>query len=146
VDPQAPTGTVSVVIASDHQPQFTIHEAVAWDRLVVEDAALAAVRAADAICFGSLAQRTGEGAAAVRRLVGASRPGILRIFDVNLRPPFVQPEVVRASLELARQPPDWRGRAFGAAGRSCRGGGHRQRWRCLHGGIGPGAIARLASG
>ena len=101
VDSQAPTGTVSVEIGSDHQPRFTIHEAVAWDRLVVEDAALAAVRNADAVCFGSLAQRTPTGAAAERRLVDAAQPGALRIFDINLRPPFVQPEVVRASLERA---------------------------------------------
>ncbi len=101
VDPQAPTGTVGVEVGSDHQPRFTIHENAAWDRLVPEDTALAAVRAADAICFGSLAQRTEAGAAAVRRLVGASRSGGLRIFDVNLRPPFVDPGVVRASLELA---------------------------------------------
>ena len=101
VDPQAPTGTVGVEIGPDHQPRFTIHEDVAWDRLIVEDAVLAAVRAADAVCFGSLAQRTVAGATAVRRLVEASGPAGLRIFDVNLRPPFVYPEVVHASLELA---------------------------------------------
>lgn len=99
VDAQVPTGTVGVEIGPDHQPQFTIYENVAWDRLAVEDAALAAVRTADAVCFGSLAQRTAGGAAAVRQLVSASGPDALRIFDVNLRPPFIQPEVIRASLE-----------------------------------------------
>jgi fructokinase len=99
-DPQASTGTVGVEIGPDHQPRFTIHEDVAWDRLAVEEAALAAVQTADAVYFGSLAQRTATGANAVRRLVGASRSDALRIFDVNLRAPFVQPEVVRASLEL----------------------------------------------
>jgi fructokinase len=100
-DREAPTGTVGVEIRPDHQPRFTIHEGVAWDRLAVEDAALAAMRAADVVCFGSLAQRTAGGAGAVRRLVAAARPGALRIFDVNLRPPFVQKEVVEASLGLA---------------------------------------------
>ena len=98
---EAPTGTVSVEIGPDHQPRFTIHEDVAWDRLAVEDAALEALRAADAVCFGSLAQRTAGGAESVRRLVAASLPGALRIFDVNLRPPFVRQEVVEASLDLA---------------------------------------------
>ncbi len=101
VDAQAPTGTVGVSLGPDHQPRFAIHEDVAWDRLVVEEAALAAVRAADAVCFGSLAQRTASGAAAVRQLVSASGTSALRVFDVNLRPPFVQPEVIGASLELA---------------------------------------------
>ena len=67
--------------------------------LAVEEAALAAVQSADAVCFGSLAQRTAAGASAVRRLVDASGPDALRIFDVNLRLPFVQTEVVCASLE-----------------------------------------------
>jgi fructokinase len=100
-DREAPTGTVGVEIGSDHQPRFSIHEGVAWDRLAVEDRALEAIRSADAVCFGSLAQRTAGGAEAVRRLVTASRPGALRIFDVNLRPPFVRQEVVEASLGLA---------------------------------------------
>jgi fructokinase len=101
VDPEAPTGTVGVELGPDRQPRFTIHEGVAWDRLAAPDAALAALGHADAVCFGSLAQRTAAGAAAVRRLVGAARPGAWRICDINLRPPFVQPEVVAASLALA---------------------------------------------
>ena len=101
VDPQTPTGTVGVEIGPDHQPRFTVREDVAWDRLAVAEAALAAMQSADAVCFGSLAQRTAGGAEAVRRLVAASRPGALRLFDINLRPPFVRPEVVRASLALA---------------------------------------------
>jgi fructokinase len=96
VDRAAPTGTVGVEIGPDHQPRFTIHEDVAWDRLTVEDTALAALRTADAVCFGSLAQRSAG--AAVRRLVAAARPGALRIFDINLRSPFVKQEVVEASL------------------------------------------------
>jgi len=38
VDSQAPTGTVGVEIGPDHQPRFTIHEDVAWDRLAVAEA------------------------------------------------------------------------------------------------------------
>lgn len=101
IDREAPTGTVGVELGADGQPRFTIHENVAWDRLDIEDAALAAVRAADAVCFGSLAQRTAGGAAAVRRLLAAARPDALRICDINLRPPFDGPEVIRASLGLA---------------------------------------------
>ena len=57
------------------------------------------MQTADAVCFGNLVQRTAVGASAVRRLVDASGPDALRIFDVNLRLPFVQTEVVCASLE-----------------------------------------------
>jgi fructokinase len=101
VDREAPTGTVSVEVGPNHQPRYTIHENVAWDRLTVEGIALMAVGAADAVCFGTLAQRTPGGAETLRRLVGAAHPGALRVLDINLRPPFVKPEVILASLELA---------------------------------------------
>lgn len=101
VDLAAPTGTVGVELGADHQPRFTIHTDVAWDRLAVTDAGLAALRTLDAVCFGSLAQRTAAGANAVRRLVAAARPDAWRVFDINLRPPFVDPQAIAASLELA---------------------------------------------
>src|SRR5688500_19538552 len=46
VDPTAPTGTVSVQVARDGQPQFTIHESVAWDRIIGEAKARRAVEEA----------------------------------------------------------------------------------------------------
>jgi fructokinase len=98
---EAPTGTVGVEIGPDNQPRFTIHEDAAWDRLTVEEAGLRAASEVDAVCFGSLSQRTRGGALAVRRLVAASRPDTLRVFDVNLRPPLVQQEAIEASLGLA---------------------------------------------
>lgn len=101
LDPLAPTGTVSVRLDSGGQPQFTIHEQVAWDALTADAASLAAVAAADAVCFGTLAQRTPAGCAAVQALVAASPATALRIFDINLRQHFHGPEVIRASLELA---------------------------------------------
>ncbi|MGD0814074.1 MAG: PfkB family carbohydrate kinase [Verrucomicrobiota bacterium] len=49
VDPSAPTGTVSVALSADGQPRFTIHEDVAWDRLALDNSALAAAAEADAV-------------------------------------------------------------------------------------------------
>jgi fructokinase len=92
---------VAVTLATDGQPLFTIREQVAWDRIADDEAALAAARAADAVCFGSLAQRGEPARRAIRSLVSAARPGALRIFDVNLRPPFVDRSVIGNSLELA---------------------------------------------
>src|SRR5205823_6467945 len=62
---------------------------------------LAAVADADAVCFGSLAQRGEPSRGTIRTLVGATRRDALRIFDVNLRPPFVSRAVIEASLGLA---------------------------------------------
>ena len=101
VDPALPTGTVAVALAPDGQPRFTIHEDVAWDRIAADEAALASAAGADAVCFGSLAQRSEPARRAIRTLVSAARPGALRVFDVNLRPPFVDRGVIADSLGLA---------------------------------------------
>ena len=101
VDREAPTGTVSVELGLDGQPRFTIHENVAWDRIEAGPRALAAAAGADAVCFGSLAQRGEASRQAIQAVVQATRPGALRIFDVNVRPPFVDRDVIAASLGMA---------------------------------------------
>jgi fructokinase len=101
VDESAPTGTVGVELEAGGVPRFTIHEGVAWDGLLATDAALAAAARADAVCFGSLAQRREPARGSVRRLVAATRADALRIFDVNLRQPFYSLETLEESLRLA---------------------------------------------
>jgi fructokinase len=101
VDPVFPTGTVDVALAPDGQPGFTIREYVAWDRIEADEASLAHADRADAVCFGSLSQRDEPSRSAIRKLVAASRPEALRLFDVNLRPPFVDRDIIADSLTLA---------------------------------------------
>ncbi|AMV38119.1 carbohydrate kinase family protein [Planctomyces sp. SH-PL62] len=101
VDAEAPTGTVSVDVDAAGQPRYTIHEDVAWDRIEAGPTAMAHAAEADAVCFGSLAQRSAKSREAIARIVAATRPDALRILDVNLRPPFVDREVVERSLGMA---------------------------------------------
>ena len=101
VDPIAPTGTVPVELSADGQPRFTITENVAWDRIEVSDSVFALAATADAICFGSLAQRAEPSRSGIRSIVAATPPGALRIFDINLRQHFYSPEVIESSLRLA---------------------------------------------
>lgn len=101
VAPSAPTGTVSVELSADGQPRFTIHENVAWDRLTVDEAVLAKARTADAICFGTLAQRSEPSRTTIRTLVAATPGNALRIFDINLREHYYSREILEASLGLA---------------------------------------------
>ena len=101
VDETAPTGKVTVALSGDGIPHFTIHEDVAWDRLVATPEALATARRADAICFGSLAQRNEISRAAIQALVAAAPATALRIFDINLRQHFYGREIIERSLELA---------------------------------------------
>jgi len=101
VDEAHPTGTVSVELDAAGQAKYTINEGVAWDWIAASEEAVAAVCEADAVCFGSLAQRTAGTRGAVQALLAATHPGTLRIFDVNFRPPFVDRDVILESLKAA---------------------------------------------
>lgn len=101
IDPAAPTGTATVALGVNGEPSFHLGEQVAWDFIEVTESALAAAREADAIYFGSLAQRSRTSREAIQHLVAQTRSRALRIFDVNLRPPHVDREVIEASLRLA---------------------------------------------
>jgi fructokinase len=100
-DDEVPTGTVAVTLNGNGVPHFIINENVAWDRLVVTPQALEAARNADAICFGSLAQRDQRSRATIQQLVAATPSGALRVFDINLRQKFYSREVIEQSLRLA---------------------------------------------
>lgn len=101
IDPAAPTSTVTVTLGPKGDPSYTIHENVAWDRLAAEPAAQAAVAAADAVCFGSLAQRHPVARRSIATLLELARPDALRIFDVNLRQHYHSPELIARSLTRA---------------------------------------------
>lgn len=101
VDSNLPTGTVGVELVGEGQPKFTIHENVAWDALRGESRGQAAVTNANAICFGTLAQRGAVSREAIRALVAMAPPTALRILDVNLRAPFFSGPMVEESLGLS---------------------------------------------
>jgi fructokinase len=101
VDRVKPTGTVTVRLADDGQPQFTIHEDVAWDNIQADSAALLATAGADAICFGSLAQRCEPSRSNIRAMINGAPKGALRVFDINLRRPFYSSELIEQSLAMA---------------------------------------------
>jgi fructokinase len=83
------------------KPAFRIREGVAWDALDAGIEAKGLVQAAQAVCFGTLAQRTETGRRAVHELVATASEGALRVCDINLRKPFVSADVIRESLGMA---------------------------------------------
>jgi fructokinase len=97
-DPQRPTGTVHVALDSRGVPSFTITPEVAWDHLAWEPPLAALAARADAVCFGSLAQRSPVSRSTIGAFLSATRPGALRVFDVNLRQSWWSAEVLRDSL------------------------------------------------
>ncbi len=95
------TGTVRVSLDAQGQPAYEIEKNVAWDFLEWTPAWEDLARRADAICFGSLAQRSAASRGTIRAFLRAARPEAIRIFDVNLRKGFFSAEVLAESLRLA---------------------------------------------
>lgn len=100
IDPAHETGRVTVEFAHG-EPHYTIHEPAAWDFLELTDEWIQLAERADAICFGSLAQRNVISRQTIQSLVAQTSSSCIRVFDVNLRPPFVSSEIIEESLELA---------------------------------------------
>lgn len=100
-DESAPTGTATVALSGEGIPEYIIHEQVAWDNIAVTPEALALVHEADAVCFGSLAQRSPKSRQSIQQLVSATPAQSWRIFDINLRQNFYNREVIEHSLNLA---------------------------------------------
>jgi fructokinase len=100
VDPAHETGRVTVTFA-DGEPRYTIHQPSAWDFMELTDEWVRLAERADAICFGSLAQRGAESRQTIQALAAQTAASCIRVFDVNLRAPFYSGEVIQESLELA---------------------------------------------
>lgn len=100
VDAEHPTGTVTVELDAGGKPHYTINEQVAWDYIPASETLLALARRTDAVCFGSLAQRDHVSRETIRAFLGAVGPGCIRLFDINLRKPFIDRQAIAETLEL----------------------------------------------
>src|SRR6202048_4059330 len=100
LDPTYPTGTVKVQVDPTGQPTFEIAQSVAWDffEWTPEWERLAATT--DAVCFGSLAQRSPQSRATHRAFLKEVRRGTTRVFDVNLRQAFYSADTLAESMKL----------------------------------------------
>lgn len=101
-DAVRPTGTVQVKVDEKGQPDFTITEDVAWDFMAWTPEWQELAMQADAVCFGSLAQRSPRSRETIRRFLQAARQETLRVFDVNLRQSFFSATILAESLRLAQ--------------------------------------------
>ena len=97
----APTGTVTATLDAEGKATYTIHENTAWDdfRASAEWDTLA--KHTDAVCFGSLAQRSPRSLATLRRFVHMTSSHCLRLFDINLRQHYFGHATIHFSLQLA---------------------------------------------
>lgn len=95
-----PTGSVMVEL-NQGSPAYTIIEGVAWDHIPLTEKAIALVKRADAVCFGTLAQRSPQSRKTVTSLLSYVPEHALRFFDINLRQSYYSKELIEASLQQA---------------------------------------------
>jgi len=99
-DLKLPTGTVEVRFRAG-QPEYEIRQPVAWDALEWTPNWREIAANCDAVCCGSLAQRTPKSHEAIQNFLENTRPECLRVFDINLRRPFYERGIIDSSLHLA---------------------------------------------
>lgn len=95
-----PTGTVQVDVDGAGIPQYDIKEDVAWDHIPFDDALKAMAAETRVFCFGSLAQRSEESRATIRRYLDAMPDAAERlvVFDINLRQHYYGKDVLLDSM------------------------------------------------
>ena len=98
---EAPTGSVTIQLDDSGQPLFNISGNSAWDHIAWSEHLRPLTANVDAICFGSLAQRGNTSRHTIQKFVGTTPANALKVFDMNLRSPFYEPDTLIQSLRLA---------------------------------------------
>ena len=93
-----PTGTVQVTLDSRGVPQYEIKTGVAWDNIPYTRELAQLALQCQAVCFGSLAQRSPVSRESIGLFLDAVPKDCLKVFDINLRQDFYDKEVLEASF------------------------------------------------
>jgi fructokinase len=99
-DSVQPTGIVDVDLSDPNEARYQILDPAAWDFIDAEAYLQAGGGEPETLVFGSLAARRTDSLSALRCLIERAS---LRVFDVNLRPPFSRRETLEELLQAA----DW---------------------------------------
>lgn len=85
------TGVVNVTLSAGGSATYEIAHPVAWDKIEISEAMKTEVKKADAFIFGSLVCRDEVSRNTLFQLLPEAK---YRVFDINLRPPFYEKEVL----------------------------------------------------
>lgn len=94
-----PTGYVLATVDSEGIASYSFPDEVAWDHLQVNDYAEKLRSTIDAVCFGSLAQRSPHSRRTIHGFLDSLGNGVVKVFDINIRQDFYSKEVVKSSLK-----------------------------------------------
>ncbi len=93
------TGYVTATVDEEGKASYIFPEEVAWDHLQINTYAENLRASLDAVCFGSLAQRSTYSRRVIHGFLDSLGPKTVKVFDINLRQNFYTPEVIDASLK-----------------------------------------------
>ena len=93
-----PTGTVQVTLDEQGIPTYNIREGVAWDNIPFTPEREEVAKTCQAVCFGSLAQRSVVSRETIGKFLDATPSDCVKIFDINLRQSFFTKEIIEASM------------------------------------------------
>lgn len=94
------TGKVTVLF-NQGEPSYEIHEPSAWDFIRVTERLEEKASEVDAVCFASLSQRHEKSRETLHSILAHSKPDCLKVFDLNLRPPYTDRSIISKSIEIA---------------------------------------------
>lgn len=94
-----PTGTVQVTLDDEGVPTYDIREGVAWDNIPFTSEIKHVAENCQAVCWGSLAQRSEASRKAIHLFLDHTPKDCLRIFDINLRQQFYTKEIIQESVK-----------------------------------------------
>lgn len=98
VNAELPTSTVIVQLDENHHATYTITQPVAWDDIKLTDENIEAVKQADALVYCSLTCRDKRSKETILSLLENAK---IKIFDINLRAPFYEKELIDQLLAKA---------------------------------------------
>lgn len=97
--PSLPTGIVDVRLSREGIPDFSIQGPAAWDEIELNEREIAKIElhGCDALCLGTLAQRSPKNREALARLIDTLKPPLV-FYDVNIRQTYYEREWIEQSL------------------------------------------------
>lgn len=96
-----PTGTVNVSLDKDGKATYNFTPDSAWDFLTYTEELDLLAKSCDAVCFGSLAQRSQTTRETIYQFLDSTKDSCIKVFDINIRQKFYSVEIISESLKRA---------------------------------------------
>ncbi|MDD3944705.1 MAG: carbohydrate kinase [Bacteroidales bacterium] len=97
----SPTGTVKVTIDKSGVPSYDITQNVAWDYIPFTTSIQKLAQSCDAVCYGTLAQRSETSRESIMRFIKMMPSHSLKVYDINLRQHYYTRKIIETSLYAA---------------------------------------------